>query len=419
MPHPVAAEIIAIGTEILLGEITDTNSVYLAQKLRGIGVNVYFMTSVGDNEGRIASAITHAMQRANVVITCGGLGPTIDDVTRQAVARATHRSLVFHEPLLDKIAERFAGFRAVMTENNRRQAYLPDGAILIENPVGTAPAFAVDYDGKLLISLPGVPREMKYLMENSVIPLLRGRYGLAIIKAHVLRTAGIGESMLDEKIGVELLEMGNPTVGLAAHSGQVDVRITAKAETEAEADAMIAAVEQQIRARIGEYVYGVDSDTLEAALAAALEANGAQLAVVEAGVPGSIQRRMERAGKAGLVSRYEHYESPMSLDSERLGAPGDAIAAVLEEPERTSMRLRAEKIARALAGEHTVGIAVLADPDRVDDHADQDEGSAFAVVYSGRLRSRAYGFGGQSELVQQWSGTWALAMAWQLVTGGA
>src|SRR5215475_450162 len=162
MAQNVNAEIIAIGTEILLGEITDTNSVHIARVLRDLGINLYFMTSVGDNEQRIADSIRIALSRADVVITCGGLGPTIDDMTRQGVAIATERDLVFHQDLLDKIAERFASFRAKMTENNQRQAYLPANATVIENPVGTAPSFIVEHHESVVISVPGVPREMKY-----------------------------------------------------------------------------------------------------------------------------------------------------------------------------------------------------------------------------------------------------------------
>src|SRR5690606_4292627 len=161
------------GTEILLGEITDTNSVYLARLMRDIGVNVFYMTSVGDNEQRIADAIRIALGRAQIVITCGGLGPTVDDVTRQAVAAATDRGLTFHQHLLDRIAERFSGFRMQMSQNNRRQAYLPDDALPIENPVGTAPAFIVEHGDKVVISVPGVPREMKFLMIEHVVPYLR------------------------------------------------------------------------------------------------------------------------------------------------------------------------------------------------------------------------------------------------------
>ena len=265
----VNAEIIAIGTEILLGEITDTNSVYLSRQLRDLGINLFFMTSVGDNEARITRAIELALERAQIVITCGGLGPTIDDMTRQGVAAAVNRPLEFHQELLDVISLWFAGFRSEMTENNRRQAYVPQGALIIENPVGTAPSFVVETGNRCIISLPGVPREMKFLFETRVAAYLREHYALggSIIKARVLKTAGAGESALDAMIGDDLLTASNPTVGLAAHSGQVDVRITAKAPSLEEADAMIAATEAVLRARIGEHVFGVDGDKLDDALA--------------------------------------------------------------------------------------------------------------------------------------------------------
>ena len=410
MISSVNAEIIAIGTEILLGEITDTNSVYLAQKLGSLGINLYFMTSVGDNERRIADAIRIALERADVVITCGGLGPTVDDMTRQAVAVATGRGLTFHQSLLDQIAARFAGFRATMTENNRRQAYLPDDSTVIENPVGTAPSFIVAHQGKFVISLPGVPREMKYLFENSVMPYLRDRYGLSIIKARVLRTAGIGESMLDDALGHDLLEASNPTVGLAAHAGQVDVRITAKAETEAEADQMIAEFERRIRERVGEYVYGADRDTLDGALVERLRSFHFRVAVLEAGLPPTVSKRIERLAP-DVVGRVTYLES---LDAVR--------DLVIESPEvdnavdLVGLRPLAEAAARMMASSAplTMGIAVIADPERSEDHADKDEGSAFAICDGRNVWSRAYGFGGASEDAIRWSATWALANAWRM-----
>jgi nicotinamide-nucleotide amidase len=404
MSDHVNAEIIAIGTEILLGEITDTNSVYIAQKLRGIGINLYFMTSVGDNEQRIASAIKLAMERADVVITCGGLGPTVDDMTRQAVALATGRGLTFHQHLLDQIAARFAGFKVQMTDNNRRQAYLPDGAVIVENPVGTAPSFIVEQGEKRVISLPGVPREMKYLFENAVIPYLRNSYGLGIIKAKVLKTAGIGESTLDDALGQDLLTANNPTVGLAAHAGQVDVRITAKADSEAEADAMIAAFEAKIRQRVGSYIYGVNDDALENVLAGVLAEREMTLAVLEAGLPPTVTRRIERAGHGALLAHREEMEDIA------------AVAAFVDAEGQSSLRALAEAAARTLAGfsAQTVGIAVIADPERSIDHSDADEGSAFAVCVGDKMRSRAYGFGGMSEDALRWSATWALSAAWQM-----
>ena len=407
MPENINAEIVAIGTEILLGEITDTNSVFIAKALRDIGINLFFMTSVGDNEKRIADAIRIAMGRSDVVITCGGLGPTIDDMTRQAVAAATDRGLTFHQPLLDAIAERFSGFRAQMTENNRRQAYLPDDAILIENPVGTAPSFVVDYQGHVVISLPGVPREMKFLMNEKVIPFLKERYklGTGIIKAKVLKTAGIGESLLDHEIGTALLEMSNPTVGLAAHAGQVDVRITAKADTVAIADEMIASVEVQIRQRVGKFIFGVDDDEIETVLVKLLLENGLTLAVSETGVGDPIGQHLKRVtGNEKAFIKDEIYDSPSSVQQ----------ALHLDT---LPIREMAEKVAEAICKSNhaNAGIAVVSHPDMDDQHADSENGTAIAVYTPERSRSRVYGFGGQGETAPTWVSTWAMSMLWQML----
>ncbi len=399
----LTAEIISIGTEILLGEITDTNSVHIARVLRDLGINLYFMTSVGDNEGRIADSIRVALGRANIVITTGGLGPTVDDMTRQGVATATNRGLTFHQHLLDKIVERFGGFKVQMTENNKRQAYVPDDAIIIENAVGTAPSFVVEFEGKIIISLPGVPREMKFLMAEKVIPFLRERYQVGIIKARVLRTAGIGESTLDDAIGADLLEASNPTIGLAAHSGVVDVRITAKADSEEQADAMIAIFEEKLRERIGSYIFGTDKDTIEQALVRLLAERGFSIAVSETGIGDAITKRLGE--NSGVLVKAETFSKPQDL------------AAELTLPTITAVRDLATQAAEKLwhASGATVGIAVVADPDQVQDHADADAGTAVAVHMEGKSRSRVYGFGGNDESAKLWTSTWALAMAWRML----
>lgn len=406
MKSNLNAEIIAIGTEILLGEITDTNSVFLARGLRDIGINLYYMTSVGDNEVRIANSIRLALSRADVVITCGGLGPTIDDMTRQGVAAATDRGLTFQQHLLDQIAARFGTFRVQMTENNKRQAYVPEDAIIIENPVGTAPSFVVEVGNKCVISLPGVPREMKFLFTEKVVPYLRERYGLTseIIKARLLKVAGIGESQLGEMIGTELQEASNPTVGLAAHSGQIDVRITAKATTEFEADQMIGEVEAQLRALIGSYVFGVDKDTIESALVNQLRADASSIAVTEVGIDPVISGRIEKIdGGVGVLLKVEHYDTPEDL------------AAALKTSVQP-IRTLAEQAAKALAAaaQARVAVAVVAFPD-INEQADSGEGSALAVVVGDQVRSRVYGFGGESETAKQWTGTWAMSMAWRML----
>lgn len=289
------AEIVTIGTELLLGEIIDTNSAWIAQQLTTIGLNLYYTTTVGDNLARVADVLRQALQRSDVVITTGGLGPTVDDVTREAVARATDREIALDEDLVEEIACYFARRGYTMTDNNRKQATLPRGATVIHNPVGTAPAFFVEHEGHVLISLPGVPHEMKHLMEAEVLPFLRGRFGLrGIIKSRVLRTCGIGESAIDARIG-DLMQLTNPTVGTAAHPGQTDVRITVKADSLAEADALVAPVEAALRERIGEYVFGVDHDVMGDVLAALLVERGLRLAVAETVTTGEIAQWLSRA----------------------------------------------------------------------------------------------------------------------------
>jgi len=287
-----SAEIITIGTELLLGEIDDTNGTYIARELRDVGIDLYRKTTVGDNARRIAQTIQEAMQRTDIIITTGGLGPTVDDPTRDAVALAVGVETEFRPELWDQIQNRFQRFGHKPTENNRRQAYVPKGAIPVENPVGTAPSFIVEAEGHAIISLPGVPREMEYLMQNAVLPYLRRRYDLhGIIKARVLHTGGAGESQIDDLIG-DLETLSNPTVGLLAHSGQVDIRITVKAESEAEADAMIRPLEDDIRQRLGHWIYGVDGETLAQVALNSLKKQGWTLAVVEAGLGGDLTGRL-------------------------------------------------------------------------------------------------------------------------------
>lgn len=398
MTSQVNSELISIGTEILLGEITDTNSVYLAKTLRDAGINVFYMTSVGDNRQRIAATIRTAMKRSNLVITCGGLGPTVDDMTRQAVADATERGLEFHQGLFDQIAERFKSFRSAMTENNRQQAFLPEGAICIENPVGTAPSFAVEHNGSIVISLPGVPREMKFLMAEKVLPLLSERYDLGIIKARVLHTAGIGESSLDDLIGRPLLEANNPTVGLAAHNGQVDVRITAKADTLDEANALIETVERELRARVGRYIYGSDAETLEDVVKETLIQYQATIGIVDAGLNSAL------SGLLGTLVVYNDvYETP-----EQLRVKLDMTDA--------SLRQLTEAAAAEIAarGAVSVVIAVVSRPD-VEESPDASETTVVTVRKGDTVKTRVYGFGARSDLVRTWIKTWALAQAWWLL----
>jgi competence/damage-inducible protein CinA-like protein len=297
-----SAEIITIGTEILLGEIVDTNSAYLARRLRDLNVDVFRTSTIGDNAQRIAAIIRETIARTQVIITTGGLGPTIDDPTREAVAVAFGVETEFRPELWEQIVERMSRFGRVPSENQKRQAFIPAGAIPISNAVGTAPAFIVEQGDKCVISLPGVPREMEYLAENDVFPYLIKRYNLSgLIKARVLHTAGMGEGAIDEQIG-ELELLANPTVGLAAHYGMVDIRITAKADTSTKADELISGVEQTVRQRLGRVVYGADEETLEGVVLAALAQKGWKLAVLEVNTSGELTRQLSSAGSDNFIS---------------------------------------------------------------------------------------------------------------------
>jgi nicotinamide-nucleotide amidase len=297
------AELVMIGTELLLGEIVDTNANRLAIALRDIGLDLYYKTTVGDNETRITEILNRALDRSDVVITSGGIGPTVDDLTRQAVANATGRKLVYSDELEGQIAERFRRFGREMAENNKRQAYIPEGATPLSNPVGTAPCFlSEDRRGRgFVISLPGVPRELEYMMEHTVIPLLVARMGgKKVTKVRVLRTCAVGESNVDRAIG-DLMTSANPTVGLAAHVGQTDVRIAAKADTEAEADALIAPMEAKLRERLGVAIYGVARETLPDVVGRLLTDRDLKLGVVDTLTNGQLARELIEAGYGDLI----------------------------------------------------------------------------------------------------------------------
>jgi competence/damage-inducible protein CinA-like protein len=308
-----SAEIITIGTEILLGEIVDTNTRFLARALRGLGVDLYRTLTIGDNAQRIAEVIQDSMRRADIVITTGGLGPTVDDPTREAVARAVGVEVEFREELWEQVKAVVARYGRVAGENQKRQAMVPQGAIAIPNPVGTAPSFIVEFSplhsgegsgvrSGAIISLPGVPQEMEYLFHHAVIPYLQKNFNLSsVIKVRLLHTSGMSEANVDDHVG-EFELLSNPTVGLAAHSGVVDIRIAAKAESEEEADRLIENVETQIRARLGTVIFGADDDTLPRVTLAACAAHGWNAAALESGLDGWLTRALSADSHPNLLA---------------------------------------------------------------------------------------------------------------------
>jgi nicotinamide-nucleotide amidase len=285
------AEIIAIGTELLLGQIVDTNSAHIAQQLTTVGLDLHFKSTVGDNLERLKATLRTALNRSDFIITTGGIGPTLDDVTRQGVAEVLGRPLLFQPHLYDQISDFFKRVGRPMSPNNRRQAYIPEGAIPIENAVGTAPGFIAEQNGKAIITVPGVPHEMRHFMEHSVLPYLRKKLGIQeVIVSRVLKFFGIGESLVDERLK-DLIEEGtNPTIGLLAHTqiGEIHVRLTAKATEKVAAESLIAPLEKEIRGRLQEFIFGADGETYEGVLSSLLRQAGLSVAVAETAFGSSV-----------------------------------------------------------------------------------------------------------------------------------
>ncbi len=332
------AEIVMIGTELLLGEIVDTNAAMFARALRDIGMDLLYKTTVGDNEGRIVAVLNIALDRSDVVLTSGGIGPTVDDMTRQCVARATGHRLVYSMELEQQIASRFRNFGRPMADNNKRQAYIPEGAMPLENPVGTAPGFlSEDARGRgCVISLPGVPRELDYMLHEVAIPILIARMGgCKVTKVRVLRTCAVGESNIDRAIG-DLMTERNPTVGLAAHVGQTDVRVTAKADTEEDADALIAPMEAELRRRLGVAIYGTGKQAVGEVVGNLLREKGLTLGVVDALTDGRLARVLEEHGAGEVV-----------------------VARAMREIGDAGLRAAAEAMAKAVAPKRGVGLAMV------------------------------------------------------------
>lgn len=245
-----SAEILTIGTELLLGEIVNTNTQVIALALRKVGVDVYRTSTIGDNSERISDIIKECLQRADILIMTGGLGPTVDDPTRQSIANAYGLDLEFHADLWDGIVQRFSKYGILPPDNNKQQAFLPAGAHSLPNPRGTAPGIHLEIEGKDLFAMPGVPIEMEGMLHEQIVPRLKSKYGLTgVILIRNIRVEQIGESQIDALIS-DLEELSNPTVGLAANKGYVLIRLTAKAENEDLAEALLTDLEREIQDRL-------------------------------------------------------------------------------------------------------------------------------------------------------------------------
>lgn len=289
----MTAEIISVGTELLLGQIVDTDSAFLGRALADLGINLYRKGTVGDNFARVAAMIREARERADLLILCGGMGPTEDDLTKEAAAEAFGEELVMDEAAAENIRAIFRRRGAVMVESNLKQALVFRNGRGIPNPNGTAPGALLEKEGKTVVCLPGPPRELAPMVNDFLVPYLAGRLGSArqVLRSRVLRMIGIGESAMEEKIR-DLLHGANPTIAPLAHLGEAQLRITARAATAAEADALIGPVERALRERLGADLYSADDETLESVVIDRLREQGRTLATAEAVTGGLLAARL-------------------------------------------------------------------------------------------------------------------------------
>lgn len=334
----VSVEIIAVGTELLLGQLVDTNTAHIAAQLAASGINVYGTQTVGDNRERIAGVIGRVLDRADGVITSGGLGPTVDDLTKEAACDALGVPLELHEPSLQAMEQLFAMFGRPMRENNRKQAMMPLGAHVLPNPNGSAPGFvAARSDGKFVAAMPGVPHEMKPMLADQLLPWLRERFGLqAAFYTRVLHTIGLGESEIDHRIDELFRTLENPKIGILAHGSRCDVKLMAKAGSAEEAEELFAPIQTQIESQLVGHLYGRDAQTLESVIHERLQAAGKSVGAAESctgglicaaltSVPGSSQ-----SFRGGVIVYDNALKSDLlAVDSaaiERFGAVSAQVA---------------------------------------------------------------------------------------------
>lgn len=336
-------ELLMIGTELLLGQIQDTNSTWMSQVLAEHGMGCYQKTTVGDNKARIAAALDAGLDRSDAILCSGGLGPTEDDITRESIAALLGRPLAFRPDVYESVIARFAALKKAPTENNKKQATLPEGAIPIDNPNGTAPGLIVEDVRGVIICMPGVPHELKSMMRDSVVPYLKEKFGISgVVYSRVLKVSGLGESRVDDRIGDLMNGYSNPTIGLLASPEFVRIRITAKSDSEDSARALIEPVARAIHERLPGLIMGEDGDTLEGKVAALLRARGYRIAVTETCSGGLVAQRLLQAdpeclSEGRLLARPDAPASEQyALDTGRehmLRSDSDCFLVCLYQPE--------------------------------------------------------------------------------------
>ena len=353
-------EILSVGTEILLGDILNTNSKYLSTELAKLGISVLRHTTVGDNHERLAAALRTALGRSDIVIATGGLGPTADDITRDVCCEVMGFELTLDQKIADGIKSYFASKGYEMPESNLRQAYVPVGGTVFENNHGTAPGLGLKKDGKCVVILPGPPYEMTPMYKESVIPYL-AEYSDGAIVSHTVRTMGIGESAMAEMCA-DLLENENPTVAPYAKKGEALLRVTAKAANEAEAEKLCIPVIEEIKTRLGSFVYGIDSASIEQRVVELLKENGLKIATAESCTAGYMPKRITDIAGASSVFEFGAVTYSNEMKINVLGVNPETIEKYSVYSEETAKEM-ASGIRRLSGADIGLSVTGIAGPD--------------------------------------------------------
>ncbi len=377
----MTAELIAVGTELLLGNVANTDAQFISEQLAAIGVDVLYHTTVGDNPQRLREVIEIARKRADLLIFTGGMGPTYDDFTKVTVCETLGVKLVRHPELVDEIRTYFETvLRKEMTPSNLQQADQPESATILHNPVGTAPCCIFEKDGLTVAMLPGVPSECRYLTEHALIPRLRERTGEVIV-SHDLRLFGIGESELQDLIGDLMESAVNPSLAPYAKSGECMLRLTAKGGSEAECEERMAPLFWDVKARLGDKLYGVDVPNLETRVLELLKSRGMTFAAAESCTGGLVAKRITDLSGASAVFKGGIVSYTNEVKADVLGVPQtllDTYGAVSAEVARSM----AENVRRLTLADLGVSVTGVAGPDK--DDRGNDVGTVFIALADGK-----------------------------------
>lgn len=353
------AEIISVGTEIILGDILNTHSQFLSEELAALGINVYYHTAVGDNDSRFTQILKTALERSDLIFLTGGLGPTTDDITKEVACRLLGIKCHLDHQVAEKIKSYFVRAGREITENNFKQAMVPAGAVILENSWGTAPGFILEKDGKTVVLLPGPPRELRPIFEHRVKPYFQKKMEKPIVSKNV-RVFGIGESALETKLA-DFVSSQNPTVALYAKDGEVLIRVTATAETPQETERMIDQMIDRMQKRLGNAIYGVNVDSLQQVVVEMLLQRGEQIATAESCTGGTLAGRITEIPGASAVFRLGEVTYANEMKTQELGVSEQTLNTVGAVSEQTAIQM-AYGLSQKSGADYAVSVTGIAGP---------------------------------------------------------